>query len=70
MTFHEELQQLINRRSLEAGSANTPDYILAKYLTDCLQAFSRAVLERERWYGYEMHPGMPEAIVRRSGSAS
>jgi hypothetical protein len=66
MTFQEELERLINRHSAE-GSSNTPDFILAKYLSDCLQAFSRAVIHRERWYGFEMRPGMPETIHRSSG---
>lgn len=39
--FRKELETLINRHSLENGS-DTPDFILAQYLTDCLEAFDRA----------------------------
>lgn len=47
--FRRELEGLINRHSMEAGS-NTPDYILADYLFACLTAFDAAVSGRERWH--------------------
>lgn len=47
--FEIELQGLINKHSRENGS-NTPDFILAEYLNDCLKAFDYAVRGRERWY--------------------
>lgn len=49
-TFREKLTSILNTESLENGS-DTPDMILASYLEDCLLAFDRAVLARERWYG-------------------
>lgn len=45
--FPYELEQLINRHSMEKGS-NTPDYILAEYLRSCLLAFDHAVIRRDR----------------------
>lgn len=48
--FREELQELLNRHSKE-NTSNTPDYILRRYLTDCLDAFDRAVNDREDHYG-------------------
>jgi hypothetical protein len=51
--FAIELERLINRYSKENGS-NTPDFILAKYLCNCLDAFNLASRERERWYGKEL----------------
>jgi hypothetical protein len=48
--LRESLQRLLNQCSAENGS-NTPDFILANYLTDCLTAFDRAVGAREQWYG-------------------
>lgn len=48
--FRKKLQSLINEVSKENGS-DTPDFILAEYLNDCLVAFDRAVVARERWYG-------------------
>jgi hypothetical protein len=51
MTFYQELTSLINRHSKENGS-NTPDFILARYLQDCLAAFDNASLARSNWYGH------------------
>ena len=48
--FQDELQSLINQHSQENGS-DTPDFILAAYLSDCLKAFNAAVQNRETWYG-------------------
>ena len=45
-----ELQSLINRNSAENGS-NTPDFILAEFLTASLKAFDAAVRHRSRWHG-------------------
>lgn len=44
-TFRLELANLINKFPKENGS-DTPDYILASYLTDCLEAFDSAVKSR------------------------
>ena len=49
MTFRSELSALINSHSLENGS-DTPDFILAEFLADCLVAFDKAVAQRTRWY--------------------
>jgi len=51
--FRDELSSLINRHSKENGS-DTPDYILAEYLGDCLVAFDKTVAAREKWYGREV----------------
>jgi hypothetical protein len=51
--FERELEQLINRHSLENDS-NTPDFILAKHLRGCLEEWNDAVEARERWYGREI----------------
>jgi hypothetical protein len=48
--FTEELTTLINRYSLEALGGDTPDYILAEYLTDCLRNFGGSVLARNQWH--------------------
>lgn len=47
--FENELRALINKHSMEQSS-ETPDFILAEYLNDCLLAFGRAVSQRDRWY--------------------
>lgn len=48
--FQDELATLINRHSLENGS-NTPDFLLADFLCDCLATWESAVEKREKWYG-------------------
>ena len=48
--FRKELEGLLNCHSMENG-CNTPDFILAEYLTNCLRAFDAAVERREQWYG-------------------
>lgn len=49
-TLDQELTKLLNRYSRENAS-ETPDYILADYMLGCLEAFERAVVERDRWHG-------------------
>ena len=54
-SFEKELQSLLNRHSQENAS-NTPDFILAQYLSGCLIAFNMAVQQRETWYGRDARP--------------
>jgi hypothetical protein len=47
--LREELREVLN--SAETNS-NTPDHVLARFLTDCLDAFDHATNERARfWHG-------------------
>jgi len=50
MTFAQELERLINQHSRENGS-DTPDFILADYMENCLISYNAAVNAREKWYG-------------------
>lgn len=43
------LEVALNVYNAESAS-NTPDYILAQYLTDCLAAFDKAVKLRAQYY--------------------
>ena len=47
--FQIDLEALINKHGLEDGS-NTPDFILAEFLVNCLQAFNLACEHRRKWY--------------------
>ena len=49
-SFADELESLINMHSQE-NLSNTPDYILAEYLTGCLNVFNTAVRQREVFWG-------------------
>ena len=54
-TFEEALQRIINQYSKENGS-NTPDFLLARYLNNCLLVFNSMIQAREAWYGRDSHP--------------
>lgn len=67
--FRDELEDLINSHSKENGS-NTPDFILAEFLSDCLDAFDRTVAKREKWYGREnAGPGAAVTMAGPQGEA-
>ena len=51
--LEKEFSLVINRNSIENWN-NTPDFILAKYLIDCLKVFSDITRNREQWYGKEL----------------
>ena len=46
--FRVDLGGLINYHSKENAS-DTPDFILARFLTDCLEAFDRTIKSRTEW---------------------
>ena len=48
--FRNKLEHLLNSESMENGS-DTPDFILADYLTRCLENFDETIKQREEWYG-------------------
>lgn len=50
-----ELESLLNRHSVENGS-DTPDFLLAEYLMQCLAAWNKCVRAREHWYGRTPSP--------------
>lgn len=45
-----ELAAVLNKYSAEVVSG-TPDFILARYVTDCLKSFNEAVSHRAEWRG-------------------
>jgi uncharacterized protein YabE (DUF348 family) len=71
-----EIATVLNRYCKENDS-NTPDFILATYLMDCLNAFNSAVSSREKWYNIESKPGkgtkinnkLEDEIVEENGGA-
>lgn len=48
MSLEHVIRAAINEHGAESGS-NTPDYILARFMLDCLNAFNAATNERGRW---------------------
>lgn len=49
--FEKQLEVLLNKTSQENGS-DTPDFILARYLINCMKAYNKATNRRDKWYGY------------------
>lgn len=52
--FRKEIDNLLNRHCRENGS-DTPDFILAEYLVDCLEVFDKATRRRTDWYSDRQH---------------
>jgi len=52
--FLREIADVINRTCVENDS-NTPDFILAEYVKDCLDIFAKTSRAREKWYGKFLH---------------
>ena len=50
MEFEKELRGLINKHCLE-NTSNSPDYILAEFVLDSLDAFDTATKRRDEHYG-------------------
>lgn len=63
------LASVLNRHSRENGS-NTPDWILAQYLANCLDAYDVAVGARAQWYGRVDSIGGPLLVPRVAEHAS
>jgi hypothetical protein len=66
-TFKQELEELINKHSVENVS-DTPDFVLASFLTACLDAFNGVTVERDRWHGWrEGEPGNGGPLTKWAG---
>jgi hypothetical protein len=70
--FRRDLQAVLNKHSRENGS-NTPDYVLADYLIECLRALDKAILVRGEWHGertqYTVAPIDVDALLDNGVSA-
>jgi hypothetical protein len=65
-TFKKELEELINRYSMENGS-NTPDFLLADYLIAALDNYNEITTRRDKWYGHTSSGGKSFEIGKESG---
>lgn len=61
--FEKKMETAINQCCMENGS-DTPDFILASYLVDCLKAFNAAVSCREKWWGRPLKREMGEDVAQ------
>lgn len=53
LTFEKELEALINKYSIENGS-DTPDFLIAEFMSNCLIAYQQVVTKRDKWFGVDM----------------
>ncbi len=53
--FEKELTTLLNKHNRENAS-DTPDYILAMFLINCLAAWNEATQQRETFHGRDSRP--------------
>ena len=60
-----KMQEILNQTCSENAS-NTPDFILAKYLITCLEAFNEAVVRRDDWYNVNLEPTNSYFIPKES----
>jgi hypothetical protein len=51
--FQKEIATVINKH-LRENMSDTPDFILARFLEQCLKAHSVAVSQRDHWFGADM----------------
>ena len=66
VNFKKELEQLINKHSIENGS-NTPDFILAEYLWGCLLNYESIIACRNSWYKSEKEDGYTVKFTHEIG---
>lgn len=55
-SFREALTELVNSQCREDAS-NTPDYLLAQFLTGSLEIVEELIRTRDRWYSVHLSPG-------------
>lgn len=69
--LEKKLKTLINKESREDDS-NTPDFILAEFMMNCLDAFEIASNRREVWYDLELDilNNWEELIMKAIGQVS
>ena len=48
--LRDQLARVINHLGLESSLGDTPDFIVADFLSDVLEAYGRAVLRRKAWH--------------------
>jgi hypothetical protein len=69
MSLQKEIESVINCHSAE-NESDTPDFILAAYIGDCLAAFNRSVNMREAWHGRKPQSHMEEKTHLTTGKGA
>lgn len=58
----DELRAVLNRHSVENAS-DTPDYLLAEYVSGCLDVYARTVKARDAWFGFQPWPNRAKGFA-------
>lgn len=66
-TLFEALRRLLNSHSAENDS-NTPDFILAAYMMECLRLFNVAVCARNEWYSRDDDKTDVRQMIQRASA--
>lgn len=66
--FVVELKHLINSHSMENDS-DTPDFILARYIQNCLDTYAVAIRQRDDYYKPKNKGGNDERISTENAAA-
>ena len=64
-SFEKKLENLINCYSKENDS-DTPDYILAQYISRCLDTFAIITRKRDEWYNFKPWPEDKIGIIEKT----
>lgn len=67
-----ELEAIINSHSVE-NESDTPDFLLASYLSECLKTWAKIVKARDDWYGFKPFSDLTDGITsptQNDGEAS
>ena len=51
-TLEQEIETLLNKNCID-NDTDTPDFILAKYLMNCLEVYKETVAARDKWFGFD-----------------
>lgn len=57
--FVKEIEEVINRNSLEGNFNDTPDYILARVAVAAMEVFADASKVRDDWHGFRKSKAKP-----------
>lgn len=60
--LRKDICEAINRNSIENDS-DTPDFALADFLIDCLNAYEAATRAKDIWHGHHEEPTVGNEIV-------
>lgn len=64
-----DLRKLLNTYSAENGS-DTPDFILAEFMMNSLDAFNKATNRRKEWFAPKEDENEPQEDENETGSGS